>query len=638
MLRRFLDESAASGFADPRFERQKAAHFFDLYRLFTAVYGRRTDWQAQFESLLTTLRGAWFARSDELKALDAQRVERGAWYADGSWVAMMLYVRRFAGTLTGLKQQLDYFQDLGVNVLHLMPLLSAPADHNDGGYAVSDYRTVDPQVGSNADLQELTAEMHRRGMAVVLDYVLNHTSDQHEWAQRALAGDTEYQGYYYTFQDRTIPDVFEGTLPEVFPETAPGNFTYRPEMQRWVMTVFHSYQWDLNYTNPRVFVEMTANMLHLANLGVDIFRLDAVPYLWKRIGTASQNLDEAHILLRLLNACLRIASPGTACIAEAIVQPREIARYFGEDGWEGRECELAYNASLMVLLWDALATGRARLLQYALSELPHPPAETTWLNYVRCHDDIGLGYDESHIRREGWDPAAHKHFILQYYTGEFPGSRARGERFMFNPKNGDARISGTAAALAGIEQAILDDDQPALEVAIRRLIALHAVVFSFGGVPVIYAGDEIAVGNDYSYRDEAATAADNRWMHRPHLPQKLRDRRRRAGTVEARVFTKLRSLLGTRQRLAPLRSVLPPEVVPLENPHVFGYLKRSAEGARVLVLTNFSALDQAVERGALATCGFTHRALDVAHGVARTIDADGIVLRPYEFVWLTDDF
>ncbi|TVR66250.1 MAG: alpha-amylase, partial [Spirochaetaceae bacterium] len=470
-LHRWLDEHPEVR-EDADFTTRLATTYPSLYRLFYRLYGGHGEASELFSQLLLLLRERWQERDTRLREIDRERLLRGSWYRDGSLVGMQLYVDRFAGTLEGIREELDYFQDLGVNMLHLMPLLQTPDEHNDGGYAVSDYGAVESSLGTMEDLRSLSRTMHSRDMVLVLDYVLNHTSDEHRWAQAALAGDEVRQDYYFMYADRVIPDMYESALPEVFPETAPGNFTWRPEIGRWVMTVFHSYQWDLNYSNPRVLLEMTGILLDLANQGVDILRLDAVPYLWKRIGTGSQNLPEAHVLVRLLNACARVAAPGTAFIAEAIVQPREIARYFGEDEWAGRECELAYNASLMVLLWDALATHRTSLLRRGLRELPQPPMDSAWLNYLRCHDDIGLGYDEDHIRSQGWDPAMHRDFIVRYYTGDYPGSPARGARFMYNPKNGDARISGTAASLAGIEAALEADEADLLERAIARHLAL----------------------------------------------------------------------------------------------------------------------------------------------------------------------
>ncbi|WP_018526114.1 amylosucrase [Alkalispirochaeta alkalica] len=629
---RFLQENPRIE-EDREFTLRLASHYSDLYRLLSRLYGSSGAIRELMDSFCHLLWEKRQARDSRLRQIDRERVSRGDWYRQGDLAGMQLYVDRFARTIGGLTEELDYFQDLGINMLHLMPLLKTPRDHNDGGYAVSDYGTVQEELGTMEDLRELARELHRRGMVLALDYVLNHTSDEHPWAQAARAGESPCRGYYFTYLDREIPDRFDETMPEVFPETVPGNFTWIPGMNRWVMTVFHRYQWDLNYANPRVTLEMTGILLDLANQGVDILRLDAVPYLWKRLGTSCQNLPEAHLLLRIFNVCARIASPGIAFIAEAIVQPREIARYFGEEEWAGRECELAYNASLMVLLWDAAATGRSVLLQRGLRELPHPPEDTTWLNYLRCHDDIGLGYDEQHLRDQGWDPRAHRDFMVRYFTGEFPGSPARGLRFMYNPRSGDARISGTAASLAGIEQALERDDPALLEEALALHVALHGVIFSLGGVPIVYAGDELGLCNDYSFAGDPHLAGDNRWAHRPWISREDRARRHREGTVAGRIFQELQRLLAVRRATAALRSVSAPEVICQGSPHVLSFVRTGPGGETVLVLMNCSRTVREVGLETLLPAGLGPEAQDIAHG--GQLRRAPLRLEPYEFCWLT---
>lgn len=603
-----------------------------LYRLMGRLYGARPQWHDLMQEMVSLLWSMWQERDTALRSLDSERLSRGAWYLDGHLVGMQLYVDRAAGSLKQLEKQLDYYGELGISLLHLMPLLRTPRDHNDGGYAVSDYREVQEELGTMEDLRALTREMHRRGMVVALDYVLNHTSDEHRWAQAALAGDPTYQDYYFMYPDRAIPDRFEEALPEVFPETAPGNFTWKNEIQRWVMTVFHTYQWDLNYGNPRVLLEMVAILLHLANQGVDILRLDAVPYLWKSPGTASQNLPEAHVVAQLLNACARVAAPGVAFIAEAIVQPREIARYFGEGSAAGRECELAYNASLMVLLWDALATGRAVLLRRGLEDLPRPAQDTGWLNYVRCHDDIGLGYDEDHLREQGWDPPAHRDFIIRYYTGEFPGSHARGARFMYNPRSGDARISGAAASLAGIEAALSEKNPALLQTAIDRVTALYGIIFALGGIPIVYSGDELGLCNDYSYREEPHLRDDNRWMHRPRITTADRDGRKKKKSVAGIIFRRLQRMISLRNSLGALASPVMPDVHASGNPHTLALLRHAPNAPPVLILVNFSDQPVPVESQVLQRTGFAHGGHDVLHD--EPFLPVGHLLPPYRCAWV----
>lgn len=628
-LRAFFE----AGEADARFREQLALRYADLTRLFDRLYGSRLDRDVHLERLLQVLLRRWNERPDALRVLDDRRVRAGAWYADGSLVAMQLYVDRFCGSIGALGDELDYFEDLGVNLVHIMPVLETPAGPNDGGYAVSDYLRVRAGLGTLDDVAALAAEMHRRGIALAFDFVLNHTSDEHEWARRALAGDPAYRDYYHIFSDRTIPDVYDDCMPEVFPLTAPGNFTFRTEIDAWVMTVFHHYQWDLNYTNPTVLIEIIDTLLQLANVGIDVFRLDAVPFLWKRLGTSGRNLPEAHVIARLIHVALGVSAPGVITTAEAIVQPKEIVRYFGEGEWAGRECELAYNAGLMVLLWDAIATGKPSLLRRGLAGLPNPPSDTAWLNYVRCHDDIGLGYDEDHIRAEGWDPGAHRDFMIRYFTGEFAGSTASGARFMDNPRTGDARISGTAASLAGLERAEPGSVEEAQ--AIARVILLHAVILSIAGIPVIYSGDEIAVTNDYSYLDSPSLASDNRWMHRPHVGRDQRDARMNARDPAHRVFSALRALIAVRSRCVPLCGSAPSRIVSSDNPHLLAFTRTSGS-ERVLMIANFNSAPAVVPQAILRAAGFS-AGIDIAHGRSWPAVRGDARLDGYEFVWLSEE-
>ena len=428
------------------------AQFGDVFARFSRLYGSRDDFSNRFAELILALADMYLARDPELRELDRQREEDKGWFMSPNWVGTMLYVDRFSKNLKGFMQKIDYLEELGVNYVHLMPLLKMPQEANDGGYAVSDYRTVEKRFGSMADIRKIASTFRAKNMLLELDLVLNHTSNEHEWAQKALQGEKEYQDMYYMYDDRSMPDAFEQTLPEIFPENAPGNFTFLPAINKWVFTVFNTYQWDLNYTNPKVFIEMIKILLNLANQGVDVLRLDAVAFMWKKLGTQSQNLDEAHILLQLFKACSKIAAPGAIFKAEAIVQPLEIVKYLG--GGVVDECEIAYNASYMVYLWDAMATQNKRILEHGLQNIPRLPKGTTWINYIRCHDDIGLGYADQDILAAGYNPFDHKQFMISYYVGEFEGSPAKGQRFMYNPKTKDARITGATATLLGLEKGL----------------------------------------------------------------------------------------------------------------------------------------------------------------------------------------
>ncbi|MEN8176076.1 MAG: alpha-amylase family protein, partial [Pseudomonadota bacterium] len=478
------------------------ANFYAIYSLFSFLYGKREDFKEQLVKLVEVMASEYIKRPANLKQTDIEREKDHNWFLSQQWVGMALYSDGFAGDLKGLESHLSYLQELGVNMVHVMPILECPQGASDGGYAVSNFRNIDERVGSLEDLDSLALSMQRRGILLTLDVVVNHTSNEHEWARRARGGEKQYQDYYYIFDDRGIPDMFEESLPEIFPETSPGNFTWDEAMGKWVMTVFNNYQWDLNYSNPSVFIEMLDIILYWANHGADIVRLDAVAFLWKKIGTSSQNEREAHLILQLMKDCCQVTAPGVLFIAEAIVAPVEITKYFGEDAVIAKECEIAYNATFMALLWDAVATKNTQLLNQGILNLPAKLDRATWLNYIRCHDDIGLGFDDADITSAGYEPAAHRRFIVDYFTGAFDESYARGQPFGRNEKTGDARISGSLASLVGLEVALERGDADATELAVKQILLLHGMIMAFGGIPLLYYGDETGTLNDYRYLED----------------------------------------------------------------------------------------------------------------------------------------
>jgi amylosucrase len=503
---------------------------------------------------------------------------------------MALYLDGFAGDLAGLTEKLPYLQELGVNLVHVMPILECPTGASDGGYAVSDFRNINARAGSLQDLASLAREIRRRNMLLTLDVVVNHTSDQHEWAQRAQQGDVSYQNYYYTFDNRDIPDLFEETMPEVFPENAPGNFTFDNTMNKWVMTVFNEYQWDLNYTNPAVFIEMLDIILFWANKGADVVRLDAVAFLWKKIGTTCQNEREAHLILQLFKDCCQVTAPGVLFIAEAIVAPVEIIKYFGEDAVIAKECEIAYNATFMALMWDAVATKNARLLNQGISSLPDKLDRATWLNYVRCHDDIGLGFDDADIRAVGYEPGAHRKFLVDYFTGAYDDSPARGRPFGRNEKTGDARISGSLAALVGLETALQLGDETKVQSCIDQILLLHSLIMSFGGIPLLYYGDELGTLNNESFINDADKAKDSRWIHRPSYDWQRAEMRHQRGSVEQRIFDGLKHMIGVRKSVEAMADFNNRELIDVGNPHLFVFTRTNLSIPRgsVLVVANFN--------------------------------------------------
>jgi amylosucrase len=486
----------------------------DITEPLAQVYGVVTDPGPLATSLILDALDTAARRPVQLRMLDRRREIDPAWFQRSGMIGYVCYADRFAGSLAGVRQHLDYLAELGVTYLHLMPLLKPREGEDDGGYAVADYDAVDPRVGTMADLQDLVSDLHERGMVACVDLVLNHTAAEHEWARKALAGVPGYRERYLIFPDRTEPNRYERTLPEVFPDTAPGSFTEVPGLG-WVWTTFHSYQWDLNYANPATFRAMLGIMLDLAHRGIDVLRLDAAPFLWKRMGTDCQNQPEAHQLLRAFRALTRLAAPGLILKAEAIVSPDRLVAYLGEHDRFRPECDLAYDNQLMVMLWSTLATRDVRLAEAALSRRRPAPAPTSWVTYVRCHDDIGWAVSDADAAAVGLSGAAHRRFLSGFYAGGFPGSFARGALFQDNPLTGDSRVSGMAASLCGIDAALESGDPGELTAAIRRLESLYAVALSFGGIPLIYMGDELALCNDSGWDQDPAHRHDNRWMHRP---------------------------------------------------------------------------------------------------------------------------
>lgn len=605
-----------------RFIERLRAFFPAIFGHLHALYGTRYDFFYHLEQILATAARCYAARATDLKALDARREADPRWFKSEQMVGGVVYVDLFAGTLQGVREKIPYFTELGLTYLHLMPLFLSPEQNNDGGYAVSDYRTVAPRLGTMAELETLARELRQNGISLVLDFVFNHTSDEHAWARRALAGDEIFQDYYYMFADRALPDQYERNLREIFPDQAPGNFTFRPEIGKWVWTTFNRFQWDLNYSNPAVFNAMLDEMLSLANIGVEILRLDAVAFIWKQMGTSCENLPQAHRIIRAYNALVQVAAPAMLFKSEAIVHPDNVASYISRE-----ECPISYNPTLMALLWEALATREVKLLRHSMSKRFALPDDCAWVNYVRCHDDIGWTFadeDAAWVWINGFD---HRQFLNAFYIGRFPGSFAAGLPFNYNPVNQDMRISGTAASLAGLEQAIKQNDALLTDHALKRLALIHSVILSAGGIPLIYLGDEIATLNDYSYQSDPAKQSDSRWVHRPRFDWARAERRHDPATVEGRLFHTLLHLIRLRKR-TPAFGGGKTIFFDCGSPHVLAYYCDET----ILVLANFSEREQIVNQGTLIA-SLPEVVTDLVSG--QPVDAaHEIRLAPYQFMWL----
>lgn len=614
-----------------QFENRLQRYWSDLFNLLFELYGDRYDFFYHMEQILCAAARSWANRPSALKELDDHRINDVNWFQSERMVGGALYVDLFAENLGKLRAQIPYFQSLGIKYLHLMPLFAVRPGDNDGGYAISNYRSIDPRLGTIDDLVALGKDLRDVGISLVLDFVFNHTADDHEWAQRAQSGEAEYKDFYYIFEDRTIPDQYERTLREIFPTVRRGSFTWHDGMQQWVWTTFNSFQWDLNYSNPAVFCAMLEEMLFLANVGVDILRLDAVAFVWKKMGTSCENLSQAHKLIQAYNRLSRIAAPSLLFKSEAIVHPDDVVTYISPE-----ECQISYNPTLMALLWESLATREVKLLHQTLTHRYKLPEGTAWVNYLRCHDDIGWTFDDEDAAKVGINGYDHRQFLNDFYTGQFKGSFARGVPFQHNPQTGDMRISGTMASLAGLEQAVEYEDQELIELAIRRILLLHGVLLSIGGIPLLYLGEEWGMLNDYDFVREPAKAGDTRWIHRPKMKWEYLKTLEGHGDVQhgeirKRIFESIRRLIDLRKQ-QPAFAFQDLKLIVTENPHTLAYL-RYFEGNQTVVLANFAETEQVIPGNKLRMVGLGRFFEDVIAGETVASSHD-IVLAPYQVMWL----
>ncbi|UOY01707.1 amylosucrase [Blastococcus sp. PRF04-17] len=610
----------------------------DVHEPLAVLYGDTADVDALFGRALRTALAAAAERPADLRRLDRRREIDPTWFQSPRMQGYVCYVDRFCGALSELPTRLDYLAELGTTYLHLMPLLAPRPGENDGGYAVADYRAVDPRLGTMADLEKVARALHERDMSLCIDLVLNHTAREHAWAQAWLAGDPAYAGFYTAFPDREMPDAYDATIPEVFPDRAPGSFSWVPEALGgaggWVWTTFWPYQWDLDYTNPDVTLAMLGEITWLANRGVDVFRMDAVPFMWKRLGTTCQNQPEGHRLLQLLHALTRLAAPGVIFKAEAIVSPEDLVPYLGGHERYRPECELAYHNQLMVMLWSSVATQDARLAAQALGRMPQIPPTTSWVTYVRGHDDIGWAVSDTDAGAVGGSGFGHRRFLNDFFSGRFAGSFARGALFQENEVTGDARISGSAASLCGIEQALESGDAAALERGLRRLVLLHSVIYSFGGIPLLYMGDELALRNDTGYLDDPERAPDNRWMHRPPMDWSAAARRADRGTLEGRVFGWLQRLGEVRRELPALRGGGEVRILDVGNDAVLAWLRRHPRSGTFVGLANFSPAVQTVDADTVTGFGTFEPVL--SSDGRPDLRADRLLLPGLGFAWFAE--
>ncbi|MCI6731407.1 MAG: alpha-amylase family protein [Lachnospiraceae bacterium] len=606
---------------DAVFKTRFARHYEELKSIYSRFYGEESPY---FDELCGQMEKWASERSEDLKKLDREREASPDWYKDQNLLGMMMYTEQFADNLKGVKEHLDYVESCGVNYLHLMPLFDSPEGRSDGGYAVADFRKVRPDLGTMEDLSDLAAECRKRGISLCLDFVMNHTSEDHEWAKKARALDPEYMNRYFFYDSYDIPREFEKTVPQVFPTTAPGNFTWLPEIQKYVMTTFYPYQWDLNYANPVVFNEMVNNIMYLANNGIDVFRIDAVPYIWKQLGTDCRNLPEVHDLVRMIRMLCEIVCPGVILLGEVVMEPIKVVPYFGSV--EKPECHMLYNVTTMCTTWHTVATRDVRLLRRQLDTISTLPREYMFLNYLRCHDDIGWGLDYDFLRNFGIQEVPHKKYLNDFFTGNIPYSFAEGELYNSDPRLGDARLCGTTASLCGIEYASYRCEKDMLNKAIGFDLMLHAFMLTQSGLPIIYSGDEVCRLNDYTYKNDPNKAEDSRYLHRGKFLWNDAADRENQDTVAGRFFSVLKKLEDVRKTEELFASDAQMWTIDTWDDAILGIVKEK-NGKKLIALFNFSEYDKTawIDEGFVPYVNL----MDGEKIVPR-----GVNLPAYGFMWL----
>lgn len=606
------------------FDQRLARYYDELKWLYCELYNNDTQ---AFDYFMKVLKDYYTEREDALKELDLIREASPDWFKGNDMLGMLMYTNCFAKNLKGVKENLGYIKESGVNYLHLMPLLESPEGRSDGGYAVSDFRKVDPKLGTMEDFADLARECHANNVSLCLDFAMNHTSEDHEWARKAKAGDYEYQKRYFFFDNWNIPNAFEETVPQVFPQTAPGNFSWCPEVGKVVMTTFYPYQWDLNYANPVVFNDMMANMLNLCNHGVDVIRLDAVPYIWKTLGTSCRNLPQVHTLVRIMRIATEIVCPGTLLLGEVVMEPSKVVPYFGTV--EKPECNMLYNVTTMATTWHTLATHDVRLMKHQLGQVFSLPKQYVFLNYLRCHDDIGWGLDYNFLKQFGVDEVEHKRFLNAYFRGYTDYSDARGELYNDDPRLGDARLCGTTASLCGIEAAEYERDTEKLDRAIRLDIMLHAFLLTQSGIPVLYSGDEIGQLNDYSYHENPLKWDDSRYLHRGDFRWDEAKKRKQTKSREGRIFKAIQKLEKLRSKHSVFDGAADTWIVETYNDAVLG-IGRYYKGEKLIALFNFSPFYQT------AWIDEPEDYKDMLTNKKR--EAKAVEIPNHDFVWLVTKF
>ena len=526
---------------DPVFSQRLFERDEELFNGFMSLYHN----EQMYENLIDRLFTFYQERSSKLKDLDNVKLKNPGWFHSNDMVSYQIYVEKFAGNLKNIESKLDYLENLKIKMLFMMPVLKSPNGKSDGGFAVSDYHSIQPELGTMNDLEHLFDELHKRKIWGMIDVATNHTSDEHEWAKRAKAGEKEYQDRYYFYDNWLTPNEFEQTMTEIFPETAPGNFTWVPECKKIVLTTFYPYQWDLNYRNPIVFQEIVCNLLFLANKGVDAMFFDSQDYVWKEIGTSCRNLPQSYLITRMIKLILEIVCPGVVICCEYYPKTQDSYQQFVSNIKKQNEVHITSETSWVGHLWRANLTRDVTMLKDFIVNLNKIGCVP--LNSVRTHDEINWSFgqviqEKNYILRH----ISLLRFLNDYYSGYMPYSQSRGLICYENLVTGEARISGRSASLAGLEIAIEEKNQKKIDNSINRILMLHALSLSIPGVPMIYSGDEIGEINNYSYTQNDETKDDPRFLNRNVFNWEKAKLVETKDSVESKIFNGLRKMIKAR--------------------------------------------------------------------------------------------
>lgn len=597
--------------------------FPNLFQCLTDLYSNQWDLYYHMSKVVELAAKHWLSQGNDKTHASHD------WINDKATIGATGYVDLFGGDLKGVKKRIPYLQDLGISYLHLMPFFDVPSGDSDGGYAIKNYGAVNPNVGTMKDLKSLSSELKKKNIKLVLDFVFNHTSDQHEWAEKAKRGDERFQQFYWLFETAEELSPYSPYLREIFPDKRDSCFTWNETLQRHVWTTFNSFQWDLNYQNPDVFVAMCTEMLKLVEAGADVVRLDALAFTWKEAGTSCENLPKAHRLIQAFNAFLNIASPQTLLKSEAIVAPDEVVHYISKN-----ECQLSYNPNLMALMWEALATRETKLLTNGTLHRSHLPVGTQWINYLRCHDDIGWAFADDDAWGVGINPQDHRYFLNQFYTGQFNGSFAHGVPFQYNPKNGDCRISGNFASLVGFADDTKNEEVTNDHSGFQRYLLMYGVLVAFKGIPLIYLGDEIGMLNDYSYVNNPDYATDSRWVHRVKLTDEKANKRNDKNSFEYRMFEGLKNFIHIRSQHEAMGSG-DIQIEPFLHPNLYIF-RRLHQQEFVLIIANFSEHQVVLTTDQLIQLGISEPTKDLLTDLPIQRE-NGLTLTSYQQYWLTNN-